>query len=227
MTDIEKIERRLRRRARSMGCRLRKSKARNPDTPGFGRYGIENVWGCYRGGFYERDGWPLNMTLQEIENTLNSGGSGFPGRGRSRDMTDKMPLVAGSKLAPWEIEIASPDIPAMKEKALRQVRFADSQVVSAMNAAWRAGELLLNLKAQLKHGEFGAWLLESGINGGGNFLWSKCQDLGKSSILFSHNIFCGVLPPPSQPEIDRNPHNSNKSDATWCKSKLADRDPHS
>ena len=62
---------------------------------------------------------------------------------------------------------------------------------------------------------------------GGNFLWSKCQDLGKSSILFSHNIFCGVLSPPSQPEIDRNPHNSNNSDATWCKSKLADRDPHS
>ena len=56
---------------------------------------------------------------------------------------------------------------------------------------------------------------------GGNFLWSKCQDLGKSSILFSHNIFCGVLSPPSQPEIDRNPHNSNNSDATWCKSKLA------
>ena len=60
-----------------------------------------------------------------------------------------------------------------------------------------------------------------------NFLWSKCQDLGKSSILLSHNIFCGVLSPPSQSEIDRNSHNSYNSDATWCNSKLADRDPHS
>ncbi len=77
MTDTEKIERRLRRRARSMGCRLRKSKARNPATPGFGRYGIENVWGCYRGGFYERDGWPVNMTLQEIETALDTGEADF------------------------------------------------------------------------------------------------------------------------------------------------------
>ena len=79
-------------------------------------------------------------------------------------MTDKMEIVAGTTLAPWEIEIASPDIPAMKAEALKQVRFADSQVVSAMNAAWHAGELLLNLKARLEHGEFGAWLLDSGIN---------------------------------------------------------------
>ena len=75
MTD--KIEGRLRRRARSMGCRLRKSKARNPDTPGFGRFGLENCWGCFRGGFYDRDGWPLNMTLAEVESMLNTGEAEF------------------------------------------------------------------------------------------------------------------------------------------------------
>ena len=32
---------------------------------------------------------------------------------------------------------------------------------------------------------------------GGNFLWSKCQDLGNSSIFFSHNSCLGrsLLPP--------------------------------
>ena len=51
--------------------------------------------------------------------------------------------------------------------------------------------------------------------------------LALSSILFSYNTFCGVHSLPFQPEIDGNPHNSNNSDSTFCKSKIANRDPHS
>ena len=102
----------------------------------------------------------------------------------------------------WQIVVKRPrgephanSVPRIPVRCLSRGRSPNS---CRLNSVPGAGRRVLNSGAD---DTGAAW---SQYSKGGNFLWSKCQDLGKSSILFSHNIFCGValssLPTGNRPE---------------------------